>query len=61
MIDPATGWFEIIEFPNCCIAVKRKGKEIIDVVIDELSSQFSKLLQIMVERVNILEQTMHLQ
>ena len=35
MIDQATGWFEIIELPNECLTVTRKGKEITDVVIDK--------------------------
>ena len=43
MIDPATGWFEIIELPDRCITVNRKGKKIVDVVIDKSSAQVSKL------------------
>ena len=43
MIDQATGWFEIIELPNECLTVTRKGKEITDVVIDKSSAQISRL------------------
>ena len=43
MIDPATGWFEIIELPDCCITVNCEGKKIVDVVIDKSSAQVSKL------------------
>ena len=43
IIDLATGWFEIIELPNECIQVTRKGKEIVEVVIDKTSAQVSEL------------------
>ena len=43
MIDPVTGWFEIIELPNRCITVKWKGKEIVEVVIDKPPCQVRKL------------------
>jgi hypothetical protein len=43
MIDPATGWFEIIELPLASITVKRKGEEISEVIIDKSSAQIAKL------------------
>ena len=43
MINPATGWFEIIELPNTSVTYVRKGKEIIDVTIDKSSAQISRL------------------
>ena len=43
MIDPATGWFELIELPLACIEVKRKGEEIEEVIIDKSSAQVSHL------------------
>ena len=43
IIDPATGWFEIIEFPDCCMSVNREGKKIVDVVIEKSLVQVSKL------------------
>ena len=44
MIDPATGWFEIIELPNTSITYIQKGKEIVDIIIDKSSAQISRLL-----------------
>ncbi len=38
IIDPASGWFEIIEFPNASIECKQKEEEISDVVRDITSS-----------------------
>lgn len=43
MIDPATGWFEIVELPNTCIEVVRKGEKIIEVIIDKTSAMVSRL------------------
>jgi len=43
MIDPATGWFEIIELPLASITVKRKGEEISEIIIDKSSAQIAKL------------------
>ncbi len=43
MVDPASGWFELIELPNTSITCTRKGKEATEVVIDKSSAQISKL------------------
>ena len=43
MIDPATGWFEIIELPLASIAIKREGTEITEVMIDKSSASVAKL------------------
>ena len=43
MIDPATGWFEIIELPLATVNVTRKGKEIAEIIIDKSSAAVSKL------------------
>ena len=43
MIDPATGWFEIIELPLATVNVTRKGKEIAEIIIDISSAAVSKL------------------
>jgi hypothetical protein len=43
MIDPATGWFEIIELPLASVNVKQKGKEIAEIIIDKSSAAVSKL------------------
>ena len=43
MIDPATGWFEIIELPTSSVSVKRKGKDIEEIIIDKSSAQISRL------------------
>ena len=37
MIDPATGWFEIIELSNADVEYVRHGEEITDVIIDKSS------------------------
>ena len=42
MIDPVTGWFEIIEIPLASVTVKREGKEIIEVIIDKSSASVAK-------------------
>ena len=43
MIDPATGWFEIAELPNADVTYVRKGKEVIEVIIDKSSAMVSQL------------------
>jgi len=43
MIDPATGWFEIIELPLTEQQVIRNGEEIVEVIIDKSSATISKL------------------
>ena len=43
MIDPATGWFEIVELPLASVEVKRKGDEITEVILDKSSAQVSRL------------------
>ena len=45
MIDPATGWFEIVELPNTEITYVRKGnnKEITKVIIDKTSACVARL------------------
>ena len=43
MIDPATGWFKIIELPLPSVTVKREGKEITEVIIDKTSASVAKL------------------
>ena len=44
IVDPATGWFEIIEVRLASVKYTRKGKEIIEIVIDESSVEISRLL-----------------
>jgi len=43
MIDPATGWFEIIELPIASLTVIRKGKEIEEIILDKSSAEVSRL------------------
>ena len=43
MIDPATGWFEIIELPIASVTVIRKGKEIEEIILDKSSAEVSRL------------------
>ena len=43
MIDPATGWFEIIELSLPSVTVKREGKEITEVIIDKSSVSLANL------------------
>ena len=43
MINPATGWFEIIELPLTSITIKRANKEITEVIIDKSSASVSHL------------------
>ena len=43
MIDPATGWFEIIELPNASVKYIKKGEEITELIIDKSSAEISRL------------------
>ena len=44
MIDPATGWFEIVELPIASVEVKRgEGGKITEVILDKSSAQVSRL------------------
>ena len=45
MIDPATGWFELIELPTKSVTVKRNNNEgeIETIIIDKSSAQVSRL------------------
>ena len=43
MVDPFTGWFEIIELPNDDITNMSKGKEIIKMIIDKSFATISYL------------------
>ena len=43
MVDPASGWFEIIELPLTSVKYTRKGEEIIEIVIDNSSEETSQL------------------
>ena len=43
MIDPATGWFEIVELPNAFVKYERKGEDITKVIIDKSSAVISRL------------------
>ena len=43
MIDPATGWFEIVELPEGSVTVTRKGDEIEQIILDKSSAQISRL------------------
>ena len=43
MIDPATGWFEIVELPNMDVTYVRNGEEITNVIIDKSSACVSRL------------------
>ena len=43
MIDPATGWFEIIELPLTSVTVTREGEEITEVIIDKSSASVANL------------------
>ena len=41
MIDPVTGWFEIIELPLASVQYVRKGQKITEGVINKSSAQVS--------------------
>ena len=43
MIDPATGWFEIIELPIASVEVIREGDKITKVILDKSSAMVSRL------------------
>ena len=43
MIDPATGWFEIVELPNTDITFVKDKEEITKVIIDKSSAVVSRL------------------
>ena len=43
MIDPATGWFEIIELPEKEVSFVKKGEEIVEVILDKSSATISRL------------------
>ena len=43
MVDPVTGWFEIVELPNADVTYVRNGDEIEKVVIDKSSAAISQL------------------
>ncbi len=43
MIDPATGWFKIIELLSVDITCMHKGEEITEVIIDKSSATMSLL------------------
>ena len=43
MIDPATGWFKIIELLCTTVTAVKKGKEHSEVIIDKSSAQVAKL------------------
>ena len=43
MIDPATGWFEIVQLPTITITRRKKGKEVTETTIDKSSMEVSRL------------------
>ena len=43
MIDPATGWFKIVELPNVDVIYVRKGEVIEEIIIDKSSSCIARL------------------
>ena len=43
MIDPATGWFEIVELPNCDVTYVHNGEEVVKVIIDKSSASVARL------------------
>ncbi len=43
MIDPATGWFEMIELPNANVTCTKKGEEVTEIIIDKSSAEISIL------------------
>ena len=44
MIDPATGWFEIVELPVVEKPLNKKGKIICQETFDKTSTRISKLV-----------------
>ena len=43
IIDPATGWFEMVELSAMVKKVLKKGKTMEEVVIDKLSAEVARL------------------
>ena len=43
IIDPATGWFEMVELPIIIKKVTKKGKTTEEVVIDKSSAEVARL------------------
>jgi len=43
IIDPATGWFEMVELPAIVKKVTKKGKTTLEVVIDKSSAEVARL------------------
>ena len=43
MVDPVTGWFEIVELPTAEVTYVRKREEIEQVVLDKSSATISRL------------------
>ena len=43
MVDPATGWFEIVDLPLVSVQYTQKGEEIIEIVTDKSSAEISRL------------------
>ena len=43
MVDPETGWFEIIELLLASVKYTRKGEEIIEIFVDKSSAEISRL------------------
>lgn len=35
MVDPATGWFEIVELPITNVTVQHEGESVSEVIIDK--------------------------
>lgn len=44
MINPSTGWFKIIEYPNVVITYMQKGEEIMEVMVDKSSATMSYMI-----------------
>ena len=43
MVDPATGWFEIVELPLTSITVKHEGGSAFEIIIDKTSASVAHL------------------
>ncbi len=43
IINPATGWFKIVEIPNADVTYVWNGKEVIEVIFDKSSTMVSQL------------------
>ncbi len=46
MIDPATGWFEIIELPTINTTRCKKGKVITETTLDKSLAEVSRLFTV---------------